>query len=146
MTGPMTEITAARLCRWVRPGEAPHPLPPHKRRDAAYCDSTCRAEATRFRREGSGEPEQALRPAQGKPITQCDRALYELRNAGERGVRSDTFDRLGVKQVARRIYDLRRKGHEIDTVQEDHGIARYILREPVAVAATSPYSPDNEYA
>lgn len=143
-----TDITAARLCKWVRPGEQPHPLPPHKRRDAEYCDSTCRAEATVARRAGREDGQEALRSA-GKPLTQRDRVLFELRNAGEGGVRSDVFLRLAIPRAAARVKELRDEGYEIESVH-DNQYVRYILRrEPgrlVGVASTSPYSAENEFA
>lgn len=86
-----------------------------KRQGARFCDSTCRARKS----------EQALRNAR-KPLTQRDRILFELREAGERGVHSEVFYRLHMPRFAARILELKEAGHNITSVPEGNG-ARYTL-------------------
>lgn len=86
-----------------------------KRQDARHCDSTCRARAS----------EQTLKGAQ-KPLTQRDRILFELGNAGERGVHSEVFYRLRMPRFPARILELKAAGHNITSVPEGNG-ARYVL-------------------
>lgn len=86
-----------------------------RRQGARFCDSTCRARKS----------EQALRSAR-KPLTQRDRILFELREAGERGVHSEVFYRLHMPRFAARILELKEAGHNITSVPEGNG-ARYRL-------------------
>lgn len=59
-------------------------------------------------------------------MTQRDRILYELRQAGEAGVRSDTFFRLSMPRAAARIQELRDSGHDI-TSEREGKFCRYTL-------------------
>jgi hypothetical protein len=67
-------------------------------------------------------------------VTQRERVLYELREAGEKGVRSDYWYEIGLPRGAARIKDLRKEGHEI-TSKNEHPFVRYYL---VEVGAANP--------
>ena len=51
-------------------------------------------------------------------MTQRERVLYELDQAGEAGVRSDTFLELHIPRAAARILELKAEGHEITSTRE----------------------------
>jgi hypothetical protein len=59
-------------------------------------------------------------------VTQRDRILHELREAGSAGVRGDVFLRLSMPRYAARILELRAAGYEIGS-ETDDGMARYKL-------------------
>jgi hypothetical protein len=59
-------------------------------------------------------------------VTQRERILYELREAGERGVRGDTFLNLSIPRYSARVLELRKAGYDIRS-QDDNGMARYRL-------------------
>lgn len=91
------------------------PLSEGKRPHAESCDSTCRARNS----------EQALKSAR-KPLTQRDRVLFALRDAGAHGLRSDVFLKLAIPRYAARIWELKRDGYKI-TSEPEQQFCRYTL-------------------
>jgi hypothetical protein len=72
------------------------------------------------------------------------RLLAALRYEGNRGITTLDFEPPHVwdegdpiKQIARRIYDLRQEGHDIVTDGKRQGVAVYKLRQPPRVVVDS---------
>lgn len=61
-----------------------------------------------------------------KKLTQCDRVLFELEQAGEHGVLSTVFYGLSMPRFAARILELKQRGHNI-TSEPENGFTRYSL-------------------
>lgn len=139
-------------CKWC--GDD---LPADRYRNKEYCDSTCRAEFSLWKKRAASEASNGaanpLRSAEAKPLTQRDRILYELRQAGDGGVRSDVFFRLNMPRAGARIYELRREGFEIESETAGQFVRYTLVAEPgspapssTAVSPTSPFSPENDFA
>lgn len=111
-----------------------------KRAHARYCDSTCRADATRLRAELRGEGEKTLRNAasshRARPSDRS-RVLAALRAAGPQGLHSHDIRRRGLTgHPSERAAELERMGYEIRRKREyidgRNGVRFYLLSEPVA--------------
>lgn len=100
-------------------------LPVGKRVDAEFCDSTCRARHS----------EETLTAAR-KPLTQRDRVLFALREAGGHGLRSDVFLAISISRAAARVKELRDEGHHI-TSEPEGQFCRYVLHDKPLVGSSA---------
>lgn len=63
-------------------------------------------------------------------LSSRDRILNALKSAGEKGATNTELVSICFRYGAR-IFDLRNLGHNIESHQEQDGVWRFILREPV---------------
>lgn len=69
-------------------------------------------------------------------MTQCERMLQMLREAGDAGVTSRQFVETGsgIFKYTNRISDLRRQGYMIEAIRVKDSLYRYVLvREPLRI-------------
>lgn len=116
-----------RCARCGKPFEA-------KRPHAKYCTDRCRI---RDWEQNGWDAEQAAGQRVARPLTQKDRVLYALRDAGEAGLRSDIFLKLSIPRAAARVKELREEGHQISSVREQQ-FTRYTLVGSSPGASASP--------
>jgi hypothetical protein len=99
-----------------------------KRPHARFCSDRCRWEAWLAGGGKSGAQRVEGTPrSSSKGLSQRDRVLYALRDAGEAGVRSDVFLGLSIPRAAARVCELREQGYEIASERERQFV-RYRLQ------------------